>query len=227
MDAYRTPDERFEDLPDFPWEPRYRDVNGLRMAHVEDGDGPPVVMFHGEPTWGFLWRKVLPPVRDAGYRVILPDLVGFGRSDKPTDFDWYSYDRHGEYAATLFEDLDLRDATIVVHDWGGPVGLRIAIEQPERVARIVVMDTGLFTGHPAHERRLEDVPRLRRAHRGPADLDARAQRLQDRPGRRGRRRLRRAVPRAEGQAGTRAFPLMLPTEPTAPARRPASGCSTR
>src|SRR5688572_26467856 len=76
------------------------------MAHVEDGDGPPVVMFHGEPTWGFLWRKVLPPVRDAGYRVILPDLVGFGRSDKPTDFDWYSYERHCEYAATLFEDLD-------------------------------------------------------------------------------------------------------------------------
>ncbi len=94
LDAYRTPDERFENLPDFPWEPRYRDVDGLRMAHVEDGDGPPVVMFHGEPTWSFLWRKVLPPVRDAGYRVILPDLVGFGRSDKPTDFDWYSYERH-------------------------------------------------------------------------------------------------------------------------------------
>ena len=146
MDAYRTPDERFENLPDFPWEPRYRDVDGLRMAHVEDGDGPPVVMLHGEPTWGFLWRKVLPPVRDAGYRVILPDLAGFGRSDKPTDLGWYSYDRHTEYAASLFDDLDLRDATIVVHDWGGAIGLRIAIEQPERVGRMVLMDTGLFTG---------------------------------------------------------------------------------
>jgi haloalkane dehalogenase len=90
LDVYRTPDERFEDLPDFPWEPRYRDVDGVRMAHVEDGDGPPVVMFHGEPTWSFLWRKVLPPVRDAGYRVIVPDLVGFGRSDKPADLGWYS-----------------------------------------------------------------------------------------------------------------------------------------
>jgi len=147
LDAYRTPDERFEGLPDFPWEPQYRDVDGLRMAHVEDGDGPAVVMLHGEPTWSFLWRKVLPPVRDAGYRVILPDLVGFGRSDKPTDRSWYSYDRVVEYAATLFEDLDLRDTTLVVHDWGGSIGMRIAVEHPERVARFVLMDTGLFTGH--------------------------------------------------------------------------------
>ena len=216
MDVYRTPDERFEDLPDFPWEPRYRDVDGVRMAHVEDGDGPPVVMFHGEPTWSFLWRKVLPPVRDAGYRVILPDLVGFGRSDKPADLGWYSYDRHVEYAATLFEDLDLHDATTVVHDWGGPVGLRIAIEQPERVSRLVITDTGLFTGHQRMSdawkmfrdfvERTEDLPislLVRRACKNdPGDEIAAAY---DAP-----------FPEPGAKHGARAFPLMLPTEPTAP-----------
>ena len=216
MDAYRTPDPRFDDLPDFPWEPQYRDVGGLRMAHVEDGDGPPVVMFHGEPTWSFLWRKVLPPVRDAGHRVILPDLVGFGRSDKPTDFDWYSYDRHVEYAATLFEDLDLRDATVVVHDWGGPVGLRIAVENPDRIARIVVTDTGLFTGHQRMSdawkmfrdfvERTEDLPismLVRNACKtDPGDEIAAAY---DAP-----------FPEARSKQGARAFPLMLPTSPDAP-----------
>ena len=216
MDVYRTPDERFEDLPDFPWEPRYRDVDGVRMAHVEDGDGPPVVMFHGEPTWSFLWRKVLPPVRDAGYRVILPDLAGFGRSDKPADFDWYSYDRHVKYAATLFEDLDLRDATVVVHDWGGPVGLRIAVENPDRIGRIVVMDTGLFTGHqPMSDawkmfrdfvERTEDLPismLVRNAcARGMDDAVAAAY---DAP-----------YPTPESKAGARAFPLILPTSPEMP-----------
>ena len=216
MDAYRTPDDRFENLPDFPWEPRYRDVHGLRMAHVEDGDGPPVVMFHGEPTWSFLWRKVLPPVRDAGYRVILPDLVGFGRSDKPTDVGWYSYDRHVEYASTLFEELDLRDSTIVVHDWGGAIGLRIAIEQPERVGRMVLMDTGLFTGHQRMTdawkmfrdfvERTEDIPislLVRRACKtDPGDEIAAAY---DAP-----------FPESRAKHGARAFPLMLPTEPSAP-----------
>ena len=151
-------------------------------------------MWHGEPTWGFLWRHVLPPVRDAGHRVILPDLVGFGRSDKPIERDWYSYDRHVAMAATLLEDLDVRDATFVVHDWGGPIGLRLAVEHPDRVARLVVMDTGLFTGeqpmsdawHAFHDfvERTEDLPI---GH-------ARAPRLPPRPRRRGRRRLRRPVP---------------------------------
>jgi haloalkane dehalogenase len=145
-DAIRTPDELLEGLPDFPFQAHHRQVGELRMAHVDEGDGPPVVMWHGEPTWSFLWRKVLPPVRDAGFRVICPDLAGFGRSDKPIDLDWYSYDRHVEVAATLLEDLDIRGATFVVHDWGGPVGLRLAVEHPDRVDRIVMMDTGLFTG---------------------------------------------------------------------------------
>ena len=93
-DAIRTPDPLLEGLPDYPYEPGYRTVDGLRLAHVDEGDGRPVVMFHGEPTWGYLWRHLLPPLRDAGHRVILPDLAGFGRSDKPMDRGWYSYDRH-------------------------------------------------------------------------------------------------------------------------------------
>ena len=93
-DAIRTPDVLLDGLPDFPWAPQYRQVDGLRLAHVDEGDGAPVVFWHGEPTWSFLWRKVAPPVLEAGHRVILPDLPGFGRSDKPIDEDWYSYDRH-------------------------------------------------------------------------------------------------------------------------------------
>ena len=145
-DAIRTPDERFEDLPDFPYAPHFREVDGLRLAHIDEGDGAPVVMWHGEPSWSFLWRKVLPPVRDAGFRVICPDLVGFGRSDKPTDLGWYSVDRHVAMAATLLEDLDVRGATFVVHDWGGPIGLRLAVEHADRVDRLVVMDSGMITG---------------------------------------------------------------------------------
>ena len=98
-DAIRTPDALLEGLPDFPFEPHYREVEGLRLAHIDEGEGAPVLFMHGEPTWSFLWRKVIPPVRDAGFRCIAPDLVGFGRSDKPTDIDWYSYDRHVELLA--------------------------------------------------------------------------------------------------------------------------------
>src|SRR5919109_2031304 len=146
-DAVRTPEERFEGVPDFDFAPRYREVDGLRLAHIDEGEGRPVIFFHGEPTWSFLWRKVIPPVLNAGYRCVAPDYAGFGRSDKPTDIGWYSYDRHTEIAGGLLEDLDLREATAVVHDWGGPIGMRLAVEHPDRIARLVVMDTGLFTGH--------------------------------------------------------------------------------
>src|SRR4051794_27560303 len=149
MDAVRTPDDRFASLPDFPFEARYRDWDGLRLAHVDEGAGAPVVFFHGEPTWSFLWRKVMPPLLDAGLRCIAPDLPGFGRSDKPVDLDWYSYDRHTAAMSALVEDLDVRDATAVVHDWGGPIGLRLAVEHPERFSRLVILDTGLFTGRQA------------------------------------------------------------------------------
>jgi haloalkane dehalogenase len=215
-DAIRTPDPLLEGLPDFPYAPRYRTVGGLRLAHVDEGKGAPVVMWHGEPTWGFLWRHVLPPVRDAGHRVVLPDLAGFGRSDKPLDPGWYSYDRHVETAATLLEDLDLRDATFVVHDWGGPIGLRLAVEHPDRVARLVLTDTGLFTGEqPMSDTwhafadfvaRTEDLPvgmLVRRAcHRDPGDAVAAAY---DAP-----------FPNASSKAGARAFPALIPQRPDAP-----------
>ena len=100
-DAYRTPDERFEELPDFPWEPRYREWEGMRLAHLDEGEGEPIVLLHGEPTWSFLWRKVMPPLLEAGYRCIAPDLPGFGRSDKPTDVGWYTYERHTAAVASL------------------------------------------------------------------------------------------------------------------------------
>ncbi len=149
----RTSEDRFADLPDFPFAPHYRELDGMRLAHIDEGGGRPVVFFHGEPTWSYLWRHVIPPVLDAGFRCIAPDYAGFGRSDKPTDLDWYSYDKHVEVTKPLFDELDLRDAVAVVHDWGGPIGLRCAVEQPDRFSAIVAMDTGLFTG----EQRMSDA----------------------------------------------------------------------
>jgi haloalkane dehalogenase len=146
LDVVRTPEARFEGLPDFPFEPRYREWDGLRLARVDEGDGPPVLMLHGEPTWSFLFRRMIPPLRDAGLRCIAVDYPGFGRSDKPTDLAWYSYDRHTAACMHLIEALDLRGVTLVGHDWGGPIGLRLAVEAPERFARFVLIDTPLFTG---------------------------------------------------------------------------------
>src|SRR6185312_14642353 len=215
-DALRAPEDRFANLPDFPYAPHYREVDGLRLAHVDEGDGAPVLLVHGEPTWSYLWRHVIPPLRDAGFRCIAPDHAGFGRSDKPADLAWYSYDRHTELLNDLVERLDLRGATIVVHDWGGPIGLRVAVEQPERIDRIVVMDTGLFTGHQQMSdawnmfrdfvERTEDLPigMLVRGgcHRDPGDEVIAAY----------------EAPFADGssKAGARAFPLMIPLTPDAP-----------
>ena len=143
----RTPEDRFEGLPDFGFEPHYREFDGLRLAHIDEGEGPPLLMLHGEPTWSFLFRRMIPPLVEAGYRCIAPDYAGFGRSDKPADVEWYSYEGHTELTARLVEDLDLRDVTLVGHDWGGPIGLRLALErQPERVARFALLDTPFFTG---------------------------------------------------------------------------------
>jgi haloalkane dehalogenase len=145
-EVFRTPDERFEDLPGYDFAPHWHEADGLRLHYVDEGDGDPVVCFHGEPTWAFLYRKMLPGLRDGGHRVVCPDYAGFGRSDKPTDRGWYSYDRHVELMSSLLGSLDLRDATVVVQDWGGPIGLRWAVENAERVARLVILNTGLFTG---------------------------------------------------------------------------------
>ncbi|MCW2913405.1 MAG: dhmA 1 [Actinomycetia bacterium] len=152
MHILRTPGERFEGLPDFPYEPRYADVPDgdggmLRMAYVDEGAGPVVLLLHGEPSWSFLYRHVLRVLVDAGLRVVAPDLVGFGRSDKPAAITDHSYARHIEWTRSLvFDVLDLRDVTLVGQDWGGLIGLRLAVENPDRFARIVAANTGLPTG---------------------------------------------------------------------------------
>jgi haloalkane dehalogenase len=215
-DAIRTPDELFADLPDFPWAPRFRTVEGLRLAHIDEGDGRPVVMWHGEPTWSFLWRKVAAPVLEAGHRIVLPDLAGFGRSDKPMDPDWYSYDRHVAVGATLLEELDLRDATFVVHDWGGPIGLRLAVEHPERVSRLVIMDTGLFTG----EQRMSDAWEafrafVERTEELPIGMLVRGGCATD-PGDTVIAAYEAPFPSEASKEGARAFPRLIPLRPDAP-----------
>jgi haloalkane dehalogenase len=146
VDVFRTPDEHFEGLPGYDFEPHYGEVDGLRMSYLDEGSGDPVVCFHGEPTWSYLYRKMIGPLVDSGHRVVVPEYVGFGRSDKPTDRGWYTYDRHVAYVTKLLEPLDLRDATVVVQDWGGPIGLRWATENDDRVGRLVILNTGLFAG---------------------------------------------------------------------------------
>jgi haloalkane dehalogenase len=145
-DLFRTADERFHGLPGYDYEPHWHDADGLRLHYLDEGSGDPVVCFHGEPTWAYLYRHMLPVLTAAGHRVVCPDYPGFGRSDKPTDRRWYSYDRHVEYVSALLGSLDLREATVVVQDWGGPIGLRWAVENADRVARLVILNTGLFTG---------------------------------------------------------------------------------
>ncbi len=157
MRVLRTPDDRFHDLPDFGYPPHYADVpdpdgGSLRMAYVEAGpaDGPVVLLLHGEPSWSFLYRTVMPVLADAGLRAIAPDLVGFGRSDKPADPADHSYARHVEWVRELvFDVLDLHGVTLVGQDWGGLIGLRLVAEQPDRFARVVAANTGLPTGDVA------------------------------------------------------------------------------
>ncbi|HZV50172.1 MAG TPA: haloalkane dehalogenase [Candidatus Dormibacteraeota bacterium] len=148
MRVLRTPEERFAGLPGWDDEPRYVDVGGLRVAYAESGPAgaPAVLLLHGEPTWAYLWRKVMAVLVDAGLRAIAPDLVGFGRSDKPADPADHAYDRHVAWMRTFVESLDLRQATLVGHDWGGLIGLRLVAEAGERFARVVATNTGLPTG---------------------------------------------------------------------------------
>lgn len=154
MQVLRTPDERFADLPDFPYAPRYVEVDDgeggrLRVAYVDEGpaDGETVLLMHGEPTWSFLYRRMIPVLVDAGLRVVAPDLVGFGRSDKPTEQTDHTYARHvGWMRQALLDQVGLRDVTLVCQDWGGLIGLRLVAEDPDRFARVVAANTGLPTG---------------------------------------------------------------------------------
>ncbi|MCX6385798.1 MAG: haloalkane dehalogenase [Solirubrobacterales bacterium] len=146
MDIFRTPDERFSNLPGYDYAPNYVEVGDLRLHHLDEGEGQPVLCFHGEPSWSYLYRHMLDDLVRAGHRVVCPDLVGFGRSDKPTDHAWYSYERHVETVTAHLDQIDLEDVTVVVQDWGGPIGLRWAVEHSDQVGRLVVMNTGLFSG---------------------------------------------------------------------------------
>src|SRR3954471_1342161 len=147
MNTYRTPDAHFEGLSGFDFAPHYLEQDGLRMHYLDEGEGDPVLLLHGEPTWSFLYRKMIPPLARVG-RCVAPDYFGFGRSDKPTNPGWYSYDRHVESIARLVAELDLQRITLAGPDWGGPVGLRLAVEHPERIAGLVVMNTGIGARAP-------------------------------------------------------------------------------
>ena len=144
----RTPDECFAAVPDFPYTPRYLDIGGLRIACIDEGprDAAPVLLMHGEPTWSFLYRKMIPPLLRAGHRVVAPDLVGFGRSDKPSHPADYSYRNHVLWMNAWLEAMDLRDITLFCQDWGSLIGLRMLTANPDRFARAVLANGGLPTG---------------------------------------------------------------------------------
>jgi haloalkane dehalogenase len=215
VSVYRTPDERFRDLPDFPFEPHYVEQDGLRMHYVEAGRGDPVLLLHGEPTWSFLYRKVIPVLAPVA-RILAPDYFGFGRSDKPVERDWYTYDRHFASIERFVEELDLRDLTVVVHDWGGPIGLRLAVERPERVQRLVITQTGIFAGRAPSEEWLRFREMVRRVGTGfeagrlvqmasVTELSDDVVAAYDAP-----------YPVPESKTGALMFPELVPTEPDHP-----------
>ncbi|MFX1575060.1 MAG: haloalkane dehalogenase [Promethearchaeota archaeon] len=148
MDLLRTPEERFENLPDFPFEPHFVEVNGIRIHYVDEGpkDAEVVLLMHGEPSWSFLYRHMIPILVKAGFRSVAPDLVGFGRSDKPTKKEDHTYAKHVQWISKLVEMLDLQKITLFCQDWGSLIGLRVAIENQERFNRIVLSNGGLPTG---------------------------------------------------------------------------------
>jgi haloalkane dehalogenase len=146
----RTPGDRFSNLPDFPYEPKYAVIEGLQMAYVEAGQGEPILMLHGEPTWGYLYRHMIPLLSKSG-RVISPDLIGFGRSDKPILGNAYTFKAHVRWVRKFIEALDLKAITLICQDWGGAIGLRLLADRPERFRRLVAMNTGIGPGLPPGE----------------------------------------------------------------------------
>ncbi|MBV8479146.1 MAG: alpha/beta fold hydrolase [Actinobacteria bacterium] len=192
------------------------DVDGLHMHYVEEGSGEPVLLLHGEPTSSFLWRNLVPPIVASGRRAVAPDLIGFGRSDKPADIGWYSYDRHVASVERLAAELDLRGITLVVHDWGGPIGLRFAVEHEELVDRLVILDTGIGGGRPPSDEwpRFREVVRRIGAAIEPARLveAGTVNGLSDEV----REAYAAPFPTAESKAGVLAFPELVPAEPEHP-----------
>jgi haloalkane dehalogenase len=219
MDVLRTPDERFANLPGYPFPPHYVEVDGLRIHYVDEGprDAAPVLMLHGEPSWSYLYRKMIPIVAAAGQRAVVPDLVGFGRSDKPVRREDYTYQRHVDWVRGLIEQLDLRSITLVCQDWGGLIGLRLAAEHGERFSRIVAANTFLPTGDIAPgdaflawQKYSQETPDFHVGGivRGACvtDLSPEVIAAYDAP-----------FPDDRYKAGARQFPMLVPTSPNDPA----------
>lgn len=211
MNAYRTPDERFESLPGWAYEPRYVEQDGLRMHYVDEGSGAPVLLLHGEPTWGYLYRRMIPTLARTA-RVVAPDYFGFGRSDKPTRVEDYSYDFHYGSLERFVDEIGLRSATIVVHDWSGPIGLRLAVERPDCVSRLVILNTGVGAGRaPSPEwLRFREFVRRVGSDLVPGQL-VRISCLTD-PGDEVIEAYNAPFPTPESKAGVLAFPELVPTE---------------
>lgn len=220
MEILRTPEARFGDLPDFPYPPHYVDVDAgdgerLRMAYVDEGprDGRVVLMLHGEPTWSFLYRKMIPIFVDAGMRAVAPDLIGFGRSDKPVDTAWHSFERHRELLLGFIERLDLRNIMLVCQDWGGLLGLTLPQQMAERFTRLLVMNTGLCTGQVTegfrqwrtYSNSQADLPVGKLIQRGKPDMSAAEVAAYDAP-----------FPDPRYKAALRAFPNLVPDGSDAP-----------
>ncbi len=219
MKSLRTPDTRFENLPGYDFEPNYVEVDGLRMHYVDEGaaDGAVVLLLHGEPSWSYLYRHMIPPLRDAGFRVVAPDLIGFGKSDKPSQKSDYTYAGHVAWMQQFLEALNLNDITLFCQDWGSLIGLRIAAENEQRFARIALGNGGLPTGDqklPTAFKIWQNFARFspwfpigKLIQKGTVtELSDAEVAAYDAP-----------FPSAKFKAGARAFPLLVPSTPNDPA----------
>ncbi|HTT76118.1 MAG TPA: haloalkane dehalogenase [Candidatus Binataceae bacterium] len=211
----RTPLEAFGELPDFPYEPRFAEVEGLQMAYVEIGEGAPLLLLHGEPTWGFLYRRMIPVLAKIG-RVVVPDLIGFGRSDKPVPDNAYSYRSHARWLRQFIEQLNLESVTLVCQDWGGLLGLRVLSQIPERFSRLVAMNTAFPDGSELGAGFMRWRHYVQRLH----ELDAgsivqrtlRRRQLSEAEA----KAYRAPFPTADYQTGALTFPRLVPTHPDHP-----------
>ena len=219
MEYLRTPEDRFERLLDYPFAPHYVDVGGLRMHYVDEGpaDAPPVLMLHGEPTWSYLYRHMIPVCAAAGHRVIAPDLIGFGKSDKPTRIDDYSYQSHMDWMLSLLDQLALTRITLVCQDWGSLLGLRLAAENPHRFRAIVVGNGMLPTGDqtvPAAFQLWKNFAIYSPVFPVSRIIDAASFR---KLGPDEKRAYEAPFPNRKYKAGARAFPKLVPVTPNDPA----------